>query len=323
METINSKIYDIGIIGAGPAGLTATIYCLRDNKSVILFDKNYDIGGQIVSSSMVENIPGFAGISGDDFIENLREQILTIEKNNNSTLNLLVDTEVVNIQKIGEGKFAITDSNSNTYFARKVIIANGSEYRRLGVPGEEALIGKGISFCSTCDAPFCKGQKVAVIGGGNSALTEALEIAKFAESVKILQNLPYLTAEQSLCEKIKKEEKISIQFNTTVLDFYTSDNMMGIHTNYSDPAWNNPVFEKYEYFDHVFIAVGMQANNGFAKHIAMLAADGYFLTPTEDGVFIAGDCMAKKVKQVATACGDGAQAAVLACRKLNEEVRDG
>lgn len=322
MTAEKNFIYDIGIIGAGPAGLTAAIYALRDNKSVILFEKNYEMGGQILNSEKVVNIPGFPSISGAEFIENLTEQLNKAKKDGDGVFSF-IETTVGDIWRANVRDLFIISDKEETYLAKKIIIAAGSEYRLLGVSGERELIGRGISFCSTCDAPFCKGQKVAVIGGGNSALTEALEIAKFAESVKILQNLPYLTAEQSLCEKIKKEEKISIQFNTTVLDFYTSDNMIGIHTNYSDPAWNNPIFEKYEYFDHVFIAIGMQANNGFAKHIALLAADGYILTPTDDGVFLAGDCMAKKVKQVATACGDGAQAAVLACRALNEEVRDG
>ena len=318
MTAEKNFIYDIGIIGAGPAGLTAAIYALRDNKSVILFEKNYEMGGQILNSEKVVNIPGFPSISGAKFIENLTKQLNKAKKDGDGVFSF-VETTVGDIWRTNVGDLFIISDKEETYLAKKIIIAAGSEYRLLGVPGERELIGRGISFCSTCDAPFCKGQKVAVIGGGNSALTEALEIAKFAESVKILQNLPYLTAEQSLCEKIKKEEKISIQFNTTVVDFSTLDDMIGIHTNYSDPAWNNPVFEKYEYFDHVFIAIGMQANNGFAKHIALLAADGYILTPTDDGVFLAGDCMAKKVKQVATACGDGAQAAVLACRKLNEE----
>lgn len=322
MVTEKEFVYDIGIIGAGPAGLTAAIYALRDNKNVILFEKNYEMGGQILNSEKVVNIPGFPSISGAEFIENLTEQLNKAKKDGDGVFSF-VETTVEDVRRASVGDLFTISDKKETYLAKKIIVAAGSEYRLLGVPGETELVGRGISFCSTCDAPFCKGQKVAVIGGGNSALTEALEIAKFAESVKILQNLPHLTAEQFLCEKIKKEEKISIQFNTTVLDFYTSDNMIGIRTNYSDPAWNNPVFEKYEYFDHVFIAIGMQANNGFAKHIALLATDGYILTPTDEGVFLAGDCMAKKVKQVATACGDGAQAAVLACRALNEEVRDG
>lgn len=322
MTAEKNFIYDIGIIGAGPAGLTAAIYALRDNKSVILFEKNYEMGGQILNSEKVVNIPGFPSTSGAEFIENLTEQLNKAEKDGDGVFSF-VETTVEDVWRANVRDLFIISDKKETYLAKKIIIAAGSEYRLLGVPGEAELVGRGISFCSTCDAPFCKGKKVAVVGGGNSALTEALEIAKFAESVKILQNLPYLTAEQSLCEKIKKEEKISIQFNTTVLDFYTSDNMIGIRTNYSDPAWNNPVFEKYEYFNHVFIAIGMQANNGFAKHITLLAADGYILTPTDDGVFLAGDCAAKRVKQVVTACGDGAQAAVLACRALNEEVRDG
>lgn len=304
-------IYDIGIIGAGPAGLTAAIYALRDNKSVILFEKNYEMGGQILNSEKVVNIPGFPSISGTEFIENLTEQLDKAKEDGNGVFSF-VETTVEDVQRADVGDLFIIRDKREAYFAKKIIIAAGSEYRPLGVPGEEELIGRGISFCSTCDAPFCRGKKVAIIGGGNSALTEALEIAKFAESVKILQNLPYLTAEQSLCERVKKEEKISIQFNTAVLDFYTSDNMIGIHTNHSDP----------EYFDHVFIAIGMRANNDFAKHIALLTASGYILEPTDNGVFVAGDCMVKSVNQVATACGDGAQAAVLACRALNREGRE-
>lgn len=323
MTAEKNFIYDIGIIGAGPAGLTAAIYALRDNKNVILFEKNYEMGGQILNSEKVVNIPGFPSISGIEFVKNLTKQLKKAEKDGSGVFSF-VETTIGDIWRANVGDLFIISDKKETYLAKKIIIAAGSEYRLLGVPGERELIGRGISFCSTCDAPFCKDKKVAVIGGGNSALTEALEIARFAESVEILQNLPYLTAEQSLCERVKEEEKISIQFNTTVLDFYEIDNKISVHMEYKDPAaFARIVSSSRNCYDQVFIAIGMCANNDFAKHITLLAADGYILTPTDDGVFLAGDCMAKKIKQVATACGDGAQAAVLACRALNEEVRDG
>lgn len=318
MTAEKNFIYDIGIIGAGPAGLTAAIYALRDNKSVILFEKNYEMGGQILNSEKVVNIPGFPSISGAEFIENLIEQLNKAKKDGNGVFSF-VETTVEDIWRANVRDLFIISDKKETYLAKKIILAAGSEYRLLGVPGEKELIGKGISFCSTCDAPFCKDKRVAVIGGGNSALTEALEIARFAKSVQIIQNLPYLTAEKSLCEKVNKEEKISICFDTTVLDFHEENNMVVMNEKYI-PSLSD--MTSHSCYDQVFIAIGMQANNSFAKHIALLAADGYILKPTDDGVFLAGDCMAKKVKQVATACGDGAQAAVLACRALNEEGRE-
>jgi thioredoxin reductase (NADPH) len=307
-------VYDVGIIGAGPAGLTATIYCLRDNKNVILFDKKDDYGGQIINSVHVNNIPGFSSISGVDFIQNMMDQISEVPDKN---ISALIDVEIIDVRQAGNQLYEIIDRGENSYFAKSVIIATGSEYRTLGVEGEKELVGSGISFCTTCDGPFCKDKSVVVIGGGNSALTETLELTKFAKSITILQNLPYLTAEESLCEKVKQDEKIHILYNIKVERFSKAGTQINISTTTTDA--NSNATDLNILCDKVFMAIGMKANNEFAKNVTALTKDGYIYCSTKPDVYIAGDCLEKDVKQVATACGDGARAAVLACRGLNNK----
>lgn len=310
---------DIAIVGAGPAGLTATIYALRDNKNVILFDKD-EIGGQILNSPKVTNILGFAEISGFDFIENVKEQIESIES---GTLNFF-NEEVVDIVRREEIKgdtvyswFEI-NTLTNTYYSRSVIAATGSKYRTLGVLGEEELIGEGISFCSTCDAPFYKDKIVAVIGGGNSALTEALEISKFAKCIYVLQDLPYLTAEKSLQDAIMSDPKIIVWTNMRVKKFLKEKGQISIA--FYEKIEGNP--EGSISVDGVFEAIGMIPQNKCFRHIADLTGpnndDGYILKMNE-GAMGAGDCVQKQTRQVATACGDGANAAVMLCRELENK----
>lgn len=303
-------LYDIAIVGAGPAGLTAAIYALRDNKNVILFEKD-EVGGQALYSSKIVNIPGFPEISGYDFIENVKEQLNSIESGDLR----LVNEEVIDIIKKGDREFNIITGN-NEYTAKSAIIATGSKYRTLNVKGEEELIGHGISFCSTCDAPFYKGKTVAVIGGGNSALTEAIELSRFARKVYILQNLEELTAQKGLIAKLGEIENIEVRTGIKVTGFskYKVINEIGIdYSTYmaSDYGW----VDNCLVVSGVFLAIGMMPQNNCAKRVAFIK-DGY-INFSDGFVKAAGDCCDKLVRQIATACGDGAEAAVELCRLLN------
>ena len=316
----NNKIWDIdnpvgiAIIGAGPAGLTAAIYALRDNKSVLLFEKN-EVGGQIINSTKVTNIPGFKEISGYDFIENLKEQIMSI----NSGIIGLVEEEVIDVDKDNKNKSIIFKIKTNTaeYYAKSVIVATGSTYKTLNVKGEKELIGNGISFCSTCDAPFYKDKVVAVIGGGNSALTEAIELSSFAKKVIIIQDLEDLTAEQSLIDKMCSLKNIDYRTGALVEEFRkTQDGKISVYYyQWMAEYGENCLF--HEDFDGVFIAIGMQPQNQCVSDITELSKDGYILCG-HYMIECAGDCKKKTTRQVVTACGDGAEAAIKICRKLNK-----
>ena len=220
IENQKQKVYDIAIIGAGPAGLTAAVYALRDNKNVILFEKNVE-GGQVLSTPKIDNIPGFYGISGEHFINLMGSQIQSIVDAGFGSIDMEY-SEVVDVSDMvltdGVVVYTLKTENDDWFYAQKVIFATGNKNRTLGVPGEKELIGNGICFCVTCDGPFYKDKDVAVIGGGNSALTEALELSKYVNHVMILQDLHELTAEKSLIEEVKKTKNMhSVLWNPPIM----------------------------------------------------------------------------------------------------------
>lgn len=294
------NIYDVAIIGAGPAGLTAAIYALRDDKRVLLLEGNIE-GGQILNSTSVVNIPGFSEISGAEFIGRVLTQIDSFAGNK----QLLTTAYEMVEDIVKKHNFIITTAEGNLFEAKTVICATGSSYRKLGVRGEDDLIGRGISFCSTCDAPFYKGKEVIVIGGGNSALTEALELSKFAKEVKIYQNLPMFTAGADLQDKVLTNSKISCSFNTEVKEFIKTNDKIRVVFNNSEVIT-----------DGVFIAIGLTPHNQYAENIAVLDSQGYIKSLVE-GAYAAGDCKKITANQVVVACGSGAKAAIKACRYLN------
>lgn len=303
-KTDNIKIYDVAIVGAGPAGLTAALYAVRDDKKVILFEKNFE-GGQLLNTHSIMNIPGFSEISGGDFAQKIMEQITSFAEP--KQLLTIVYDGVENIVK--DNNFTITTEDGSEYLSKTVICASGSTYRILDVPGEKELIGNGISFCSTCDAPFYRGKKVVIIGGGNSALTEAIELSKFVKEIIICQNLPFLTATKDLQEKIKTLSKVKTIFNRTVSSFERNKNGILIRLSGAE----NGVIEA----DGVFIAIGLAPDNAYAKNIATIDNGGY-IEDTIEGAFAAGDCKRNKANQAVIACGDGATAAICACRYIEQ-----
>ena len=302
-------MYDIVIVGGGPAGLTAAVYGLRAGKSVVVIEKN-GFGGQIAYSPKVENIPGTAQISGAEFADKLTEQAMALGA------DMELET-VTGLQKTEKG-FRVSTEDGAEFEGRTVVLALGVRHRMLGLPGEEALIGGGISFCAVCDGAFYAGQDVAMVGGGNSALQEALLLAETSRSVTVIQNLPTFTGEKKLADALMEKDNVTVHFSTLVTG-YRSENstLTGLNLRSEDGR------EFAIDVDGAFLAVGlMPENDAFADH-AVLNQWGYFdsaedcRTKTE-GLFVAGDCRSKRIRQVVTAASDGAVAAMAACMYLDQ-----
>lgn len=302
-------MYDIIIAGGGPAGLTAAIYALRAGKSVLVIEKN-GFGGQIAFSPKVENIPGTRSISGAEFADKLTDHAMD--------LGAEVELEkVIFVEKNGD-IFAVSTEEGSTYQAKAVILAVGVKHRTLGLPGEEDLIGNGISFCAVCDGAFYTGQKVAMIGGGNSALQEALLLAEVCEKVTIVQNLAFLTGEKKLADALAEKDNVEIIYSTVVSEYITENGeMKGLKLRNEETGAESQIA-----VDGTFLAVGLMPENDAFAHLAKLNDWGYFdsgedCTTQTPGLFVAGDCRSKTIRQVVTAAGDAAIAAMAACRYLD------
>lgn len=301
-------MYDIIIVGAGPAGLTAAIYARRANKSVLLLDKGA-FGGQITFSPKVENFPGFDSISGSELADKLVEQALgqgaEVEIEN-----------VTEIKNLADKKVVVTE-DGNEYEAKAVIIACGAKHRHLGLENEEKFIGEGISFCAVCDGAFFKDKTVALIGGGNSALQEAILLSETSKKVIVIQNLDFLTGEPQLQEILRKRDNVEIILGTVVDSIKDGDSFSGITVKrVADGVKTDLVL------DGMFVAIGLEPENEPFESVADLDERGYIasgedcLTKT-NGIFVAGDCRAKAVRQVTTAAADGTISAIAACRYID------
>ena len=302
-------MYDIIIVGGGPAGLTSAIYALRAGKSVLVIEKN-GFGGQIAFSPKVENIPGTRSISGAEFADKLTDHAMD--------LGAEVELEkVVSVEKTGD-IFTVSTEEGSTYQAKAVILAVGVKHRTLGLPGEEELIGNGISFCAVCDGAFYTGQKVAMIGGGNSALQEALLLSEVCEKVTIVQNLAFLTGEKKLADALAEKANVEIIYSTVVSEYITENGeMKGLKLRNEETGAESQID-----VDGTFLAVGLMPENDAFSHLAKLNDWGYFdsgedCTTQTPGLFVAGDCRSKYIRQVVTAAGDAAIAAMAACRYLD------
>ena len=302
-------MYDIIIAGGGPAGLTAAIYGLRAGKTVLVIEKG-GFGGQIAFSPKVENIPGFQQIGGAEFADKLTEQAMA--------LGAEVELEkVVSVEKKGE-TFVVETEEGSAFEGRTVILALGVKHRMLGLPGEEELVGSGISFCAVCDGAFYAGQNVAMIGGGNSALQEALLLSEVCNKVTIVQNLADFTGERKLADALLEKENVEVLFSTVVAGYEAEGGTLTGLRLRSEVTGE----ESHIAVDGVFLAVGLQPENEPFAQLAKLNDWGYFDSGEDcctatPGLFVAGDCRSKRIRQVVTAAGDGAIAAMAACRYLD------
>lgn len=300
-------MYDIIVVGAGCAGLTAALYARRAEKSVLVVEKN-TFGGQITFSPKVENYPGIKQMSGNEFADMLVDQVL--EQGAEIELG-----EVTQIKREND-VFTVTCTEGDKYNSKAVIIASGAKHRMLGIDGEAELVGHGISFCAVCDGAFYKGLEVAVVGGGNSALQEALLLSDGCKKVTLLQNLDFFTGEAKLLDALHTKTNVEYITGAAVSGFDNRDGELSGIKYIKDSAENTLSV------DGVFIAIGLAPDNGSFADVAALDAGGYFASGEDcvtvtPGVFVAGDCRAKGVRQLTTAAADGSAAALAACRYID------
>ena len=302
-------MYDIIVVGGGPAGMTAALYGLRNGKTVLVIEKT-GFGGQITSSPNVENYPGTLSMSGNEFAERTLDQIL------HQGAEIEIET-VAEVRSEPDRKVVVTEEGGE-YESKTVILATGVKHRMLGLEGEDDLVGDGISFCAVCDGDFYTDQTVCVAGGGNSALQEAILLSDKCREVIMLQDLPFFTGEARLQDVLFARENVKAYSDVKINRLITRD---GELTGVEIEGRSDQKVTEIS-CDGLFVAIGLIPENQSFSGLADLNEYGYFdsdeqcLTKTP-GVFVAGDCRSKRIRQVTTAAADGAVAALAACQYIN------
>ncbi|ARK32041.1 thioredoxin-disulfide reductase [Halalkalibacter krulwichiae] len=294
------KIYDVVIAGAGPAGMTAAVYTSRANLSTIMVERGIP-GGQMANTEDVENYPGFDHILGPELSTKMFEHA----KKFGAEYGYGDIKEIVD-----EGDLKIVKAGSKEYKARAVIVATGAEYKKLGVPGEKELSGRGVSYCAVCDGAFFKGKELVVVGGGDSAVEEAVYLTRFASKVTVVHRRDELRAQKILQQRAFDNEKIDFIWNHTVKQINGDNGKVESVTLVSTENGEEQEFKT----DGVFIYIGMLPLNESVKNLGITNADGYIETNQEmetkvPGIFAAGDIREKSLRQIVTATGDGSLAA--------------
>jgi len=303
------KKYDVVIIGGGPAGLAAGLYASRAKLSSLLIEKGL-VGGQFANAEWVENYPGFPeGISGADLGQLMHQQATKY-----GLETLIAKATGIELK----GKQKVIRTTEGDFMAKAVIIAGGSERQKLGVPGEEEFTGKGVSYCATCDAAFFREQPVAVVGGGDAAVSEAMHLAKFASRVTIVHRRDQLRASRILQEKAFSEAKIDFRWDSIVEEIEGKDKVKGIRLR-QVKAGEESTLE----VAGVFISIGLKPNTDYLEGILSLDANGLIVTDEKmetkiTGIFAAGDIRQNSARQAITAAGDGATAAIYAGRLISK-----
>ena len=301
------KDYEVIIIGGGPAGLSAGIYTSRARLNSLLIERGV-VGGRITDAELVENYPGFAeGISGAELGQLMQQQAAKYGLN-------IVTAEVTGLELKNDKK--VVRTTKGNFKAKAVIIASGSERGKLGIPGEKELAGKGVSYCATCDAPFFKEKPVAVVGGGNAAISEALHLAKFASKVIVIHRRDQLRATRIMEEKARAAANIEFLWDTVVEKIEGQDEVKRLKLRQVKTGKQSTLE-----VTGIFVAVGLKPSTDFVKGVLPLDKTGYIVTDDRmetkiAGIFAAGDIRQSSPRQAITAAGDGATAAVFADKFL-------
>lgn len=300
---------DVIVIGAGTAGMTAALYALRSGKSVLVLESE-TFGGQISYSPRVENFPSIQKISGMDFANNLFEQIVSHGAN--------VELEkVISVEKVGKDFKVVTDYN--TYDAHSIVIAAGVKHRHLRVNKEEELTGKGVSYCALCDGAFYKGEEVALIGDGNTALQYALLLSSYCPKVIVCTLFDKFFGDDSLVKALRAKENVEIIHNVATTEFLGEKELNGI-------VFQNLDKSKFTLnVNACFVAIGQIPDNKTFANLVDLDKEGYIIsdescTTSTDGIFVAGDCRTKMIRQLTTAVSDGAIAGLAACKYVDNNI---
>lgn len=301
-------IYDIIIIGGGCAGLTAAVYARRAGKTVLLLENN-SFGGQISLTSEVENFPGFMNISGGELSERLHEQATALGT------KTLFDT-ATGIKETGKYKTVVAEYGE--YTARAVIIAGGLRHRKTGLSEEEKFVGRGVSYCAVCDGAFYKNKRVAVLGGGNTALGDAAFLADICEAVTVIHRREEFRADKSAVLRLKEKSNVNYELNSVLTGIKGEGAVSSVTVKNTLTG-----AEKEIPVSGLFVAIGQLPQNGVYKDIVELDGYGYIVAgedcrTSRAGIFAAGDCRTKQLRQLVTAAADGAVAATNACRYIDK-----
>ena len=298
--------YDIAIVGGGPAGMTAALYAARAGKSVVLFEGEM-LGGQILPTRKIDNYPALPDVDGYTFADGLTRQITSLGVQ-------IVYATVSKVEK-NDGEFSLLTSGE-AYAARAVILATGLKHRKLGLAGEDSLIGRGVSFCATCDGMFFRRREVAVVGGGNTAVQDALVLAEYCSRVYLIHRRNELRAEKSLAEQMREKENIEFIGETVIEELEGKEALQSL-------TLRNVTTGAVQYLPvaALFEAIGQLPQNAAFSGLVELDSDGYFITDNEcrtscPGIFAAGDACRKTVRQLTTAVSDGTVAALSAVEYL-------
>jgi thioredoxin reductase (NADPH) len=310
MAVDTSKIHDVVIVGSGPAGYTAAIYAARAQLSPVIYEGSVTAGGALMNTTEVENFPGFEkGIMGPDLMDQMRKQAARFGAE-------LITDDIVSMNLDGEIK-ELKDGSENLIRARSVILAMGSAYKEIGLHNEKRLSGRGVSWCATCDGFFFREQKIAVVGGGDSAMEEANFLTKFASSVTVIHRRDQLRASKIMAERAKNNPKITFLFNTEVIDVLGDEKVTSLKLRDT-----NTNVERVEDFTGLFVAIGHLPRSELVQGQVSTNSEGYVLVDGRSsrtnitGVFACGDLVDFTYRQAITAAGSGCQAALDAERFL-------
>ena len=297
------KIYDVLIIGGGPAGLTAAVYCMRKGVSTALITD--EIGGQVTSTTEIENYMGYMYIEGEELVDKFEDQVKQFEIAYQSNKRVKSITD----DKINQ----VTLEDGTTYQAKSIIVAAGKSSRKINCPGEERLTGKGVAYCAICDAPLYADKEVVIVGGGNSAIEAAIDLAKIAEKVTIIQLLDHLTADEILIERLEDYDNVDILFEHEVAKIEGENKVENIVVQ--DTQQNN---KQDITADGIFIEIGWIPNTNFVEGVLQLNDYNEIMVDckcrtNKEGIFAAGDITNVPFKQIIIASGEGAKAALSAC----------